>query len=207
MKLTLYTAPASRGFVCEWLLEELELPHDKVIVDLAAGEHKRPDYLRIHPLGAVPALVVDELAIIETLAISLFLAENDSHRRLAALPTGALRAKWMQWMVYTVLTLESALVPPFTRAMGMKPGTRRDAATAQEQETFRALLAPLDVQLRRGTIMEEGFGVVDVCLACRLLWAEGVGLLPDPSSPAKSYLGTHLQRPAYVQVRKNQHRS
>jgi glutathione S-transferase len=197
MKLTLYTAPGSRGLVCEWLLEELNLAHTKVIVDLAAGEHKSAEHLQIHPLGAVPALVVDGLPIMETLAICLFLAELDIHERLAPVPKGASRARWFQWMVYTVTTLESALVPAFSRAMQQTSGDGRTAATGKERQRFRELLEPLDQQLRRGSILESGFGAVDICLCCRLLWAEQVGLLPDPDSTSRVYLARHLQRSAY----------
>ena len=200
MDLTLYTAPGSRGLVCEWLLEELGLAHKKVLVDLAAGEHKSPEHLRIHPLGAVPALVVDGLPIIEPLAICLFLAEQDVLGRLAPIPAGAKRARWLQWMVYTVTTLEQALVPAFSRAMQMVAADRRAAATTAEQQRFSELLAPLNQQLMRGSVLEGGFGAVDICLCCRLLWAEQVGLLPDPESDARIYLARHLQRTAYTRV-------
>jgi glutathione S-transferase len=200
MDLTLYTAPGSRGLVCEWLLEELGLVHDKVVVDLGAGEHKSPGHLRIHPLGAVPALVVEGLPIMETLAICLFLSEHDTRQRLAPVPTGAKRAKWLQWMVYSVTTLESAIVPVFSRAMLLPRADRRSAATQTEQQRFSALLAPLEQPMQRGSVLETGFGAVDLCLSCRLLWAEQVGLLPDPDATARVYLAHHLERPAYARV-------
>ena len=51
MELVLYTAAQSRGFMVEWLLEELALPYTRVSLDLGAGEHKSEDYQAIHPLG------------------------------------------------------------------------------------------------------------------------------------------------------------
>ena len=59
MTWTLYTAARSRGFMCEWLLEEIGRPYDVVRLDLQAGDARTAAYRAIHPLGAVPALVVD----------------------------------------------------------------------------------------------------------------------------------------------------
>ena len=187
MELTLYTARGSRGLVCEWLLEEIGLPYTRVEVDLAARAHKSAEHLRVHPLGAVPALLVDGQPIIETLAIRLFLAERDARGRLARPPvTGAARARWLQWMVYPAVTLEPALVPAFSRGLAIPEADRPGVATSDERARFAELLVPLEGCMSRGAIAEVGFGAADVGLCCRLLpfllRAPFAPLLPSSSS-------------------------
>ncbi len=44
------------AFRCRWALEETGLSHEVVHLSLARADHKSPEYLKIHPLGSVPAL-------------------------------------------------------------------------------------------------------------------------------------------------------
>ena len=64
-QIVLYHAPRTRSGTVLWLLEEAGLPFELRKLDLAAGEHKRPDFLAINPMGKVPALVWDGTAVAE----------------------------------------------------------------------------------------------------------------------------------------------
>ena len=55
--MKLYHTPGTSAFRCRWMLEELGAPYELVPMDLGKGDHKQPEYLKIHPLGSVPALV------------------------------------------------------------------------------------------------------------------------------------------------------
>ena len=57
-------------------LAELGVDYELVTVDLATGEQRSPDYLRLNPNGVVPTLVDDELVLWESSAILLYLAEK-----------------------------------------------------------------------------------------------------------------------------------
>ncbi|GAI03314.1 unnamed protein product, partial [marine sediment metagenome] len=37
------------------VLEEVGVSYEKVLIDISKGEHQSPEYLKIHPLGLVPA--------------------------------------------------------------------------------------------------------------------------------------------------------
>ena len=65
MVLKLYGAhesPVAR-IVAAVLLEK-QVPFELVLVDLAKGEHKTPEYLTQHPYGQVPYIVCVSLALI-----------------------------------------------------------------------------------------------------------------------------------------------
>ena len=71
----LYTNPQSRGQIAHWMLEETGVPYEVELLDLSRGEHKTPDYLRINPMGKVPAIVHRGVVVTECAAICAYLAD------------------------------------------------------------------------------------------------------------------------------------
>lgn len=97
--IDLYTFASANGYRAAIMLEETGLPYQAHAVDLAGGQHKTPEFLRINPLGLVPAIVdqdADEpVAIGETLAIALYVSEKSGGKLTPSTPGGRGRA-W-QW--------------------------------------------------------------------------------------------------------------
>ena len=58
--IKVYTNPGSRGKIAEWVLAELGVAHEVVLLDMRKGEHKQPAYLAINPFGKVPAMTDGE---------------------------------------------------------------------------------------------------------------------------------------------------
>src|SRR5437016_5159192 len=58
--LTLYYAPGACSMASHIVLEESGEKYEPKKVDLAAGEQRTEAYLKIHPLGRVPALGLDD---------------------------------------------------------------------------------------------------------------------------------------------------
>jgi glutathione S-transferase len=57
--LTLYFAPGACSLAAHIVLEESGEKYEAKRVDLAKGEQRTEAYLKIHPLGRVPALILD----------------------------------------------------------------------------------------------------------------------------------------------------
>ena len=57
--LTLYYAPGACSLAAHIVLEEGGEKYEARRVDLSKGEQRTPEYLKIHPLGRVPALLLD----------------------------------------------------------------------------------------------------------------------------------------------------
>ncbi|WP_170561393.1 glutathione S-transferase family protein [Ruegeria atlantica] len=53
-----------------------EIDHEAVFVDLAAGEHKSPDFLAMNPNGQVPVLEDGETVVSDSNAILVYLARK-----------------------------------------------------------------------------------------------------------------------------------
>ena len=75
--LTLYYAPGACSMAPHIVLEEGGEKYDAKRVDLAKGEQRTPEYLKIHPLGRVPALKLDDGSpLTENTAILPFLGKR-----------------------------------------------------------------------------------------------------------------------------------
>lgn len=58
--LTLFYAPGACSMAAHIVLEESGEKYTPRRMDLAKGEQKTPEYMKIHPLGRVPALKLDD---------------------------------------------------------------------------------------------------------------------------------------------------
>ena len=61
------------------------IPYESQILDLRAGDHRRPEYARINPQQAVPALADGERTLVQSMAIVEYLEET--HPEPALLPS------------------------------------------------------------------------------------------------------------------------
>src|SRR5687767_3795884 len=70
--LTLFYAPKACSLAPHILLEESGLPYRAELVDIFAGEHLRPEYLKLNPRGRVPALRLESGEILTEVTSLLF---------------------------------------------------------------------------------------------------------------------------------------
>ena len=106
--MRLYEFAPTRSIRARWALQELGEEFEAVTVNLVAGDHRRPQFLKINPAGRVPVLVDGDLTITESVAIVLYLAERDSQRRF--LPRDiALRSQVYRWLMFAATELEQPL--------------------------------------------------------------------------------------------------
>jgi glutathione S-transferase len=73
---------ATRSLRALWGLKELDAGFEFEVVNLIAGDHRRPEFLRLNPAGKVPVLVDGDLVIPESAAIVLYLAEKYPQKKL-----------------------------------------------------------------------------------------------------------------------------
>ncbi|KST67441.1 glutathione S-transferase family protein [Mastigocoleus testarum] len=99
--LKLYGAARSRASIVKWYLEELEIPYEFVNLDMQSGEHRQPEYLKINPIGKVPAIVDGDLKLWESGAILLYLADKYDKSATSA----EKRAEYSQWVLFANASL------------------------------------------------------------------------------------------------------
>ncbi|KAG8378010.1 hypothetical protein BUALT_Bualt08G0093600 [Buddleja alternifolia] len=67
------SAAVSRVLAC---LLEKDVPFQLLPVNMAKGEHKKPDYLNIQPFGQVPAFQDESITLFESRAISRYICDK-----------------------------------------------------------------------------------------------------------------------------------
>ena len=88
-EIVLYHSVASRAFVALWMLEELGVPFRIEDTDIRSRKHKAPAYLKLNPMGKVPALDDGGAIVTETPAICLYLLRQIRLRHAGAQDRGS----------------------------------------------------------------------------------------------------------------------
>src|SRR3954454_2112568 len=73
--LKLFYAVGSCALASHITLEEAGAEYETVRLDLAAGDQRKPEYLKINPKGRVPALITDSGILTETPAILAYVVQ------------------------------------------------------------------------------------------------------------------------------------
>src|ERR1700741_2175985 len=131
--MKLYEYPPTRSIRVRWTLQELGVPFESVVGDIAKGEHKQAAFLKVNPAGKLPVLVDGDLVLTESVAIVLYLAEKYPEKGL--LPTDLTeRAQVNRWLLFAATELEQPLWR-ISRHTALYPEDKRlpgDVALARE---------------------------------------------------------------------------
>jgi GST-like protein len=109
--IDLYTAGTGNGRRASIMLEECGLSYNVHKIDLAKGDQKTPQFLKLNPLGAIPVIVDADgpggkpVTLSQSGAIVLYLADKTGK----FLPTDkAKRAAALQWFMHAGTDVASA---------------------------------------------------------------------------------------------------
>jgi glutathione S-transferase len=178
--LKLYHSAQSRSVRPRWLLEEIGAPYELVRVDLAKQENKTPQYKQIHPHGVVPALVDGDLTLIESGAICAYLADKFPAARLAPAVGTPERARYYQWMFYTIGTLEPPLIQVFMHTVNLPEAQRSAAAVAEGRSKFAEIAEVIASNLGdKPFLLGDHLSAADIMVGSTVIWAQLLGLLND----------------------------
>jgi glutathione S-transferase len=105
---TLYTSPGTAGMMVHQLLIELGAPYEMHLLDINAGDQRKPAYLALNPSGVVPTLVIDGKPRTESSALVMLLAERHPEGGFAPAPGDAARDEYLEWMLILAHSLQPA---------------------------------------------------------------------------------------------------
>ncbi len=194
---TLYYSPGTCSMAIHVVLNEINTAFELSPVILANGDHKKPEYLKINPRGAVPALKDGDSVILEGAAILLHLA--DKHK-LALLPaSGMARTKAIEWLMFANATMH----PAYARAFFVNKNCADEKA---KQELLTVACAQInalwaDVEKTLATqpyVCGEECTLADILLTVIANWG---GYLPSNSvvlgEHCKQLFKRVINRPSY----------
>ena len=174
-----------------WALEEVGQPYDVRL--LSFGEIREPAHLALHPFGQIPTYEDGDLALFESGAIVLHIAE----RHAGLLPVDAnARARVIAWMFAALNTVEP---PIFDRSLATI--LERDEPWYEQrlralEDSIRKRLSDLSRRLGDADWLESEFSAGDLLMVTVLRRLNGSGIL-DGYPNLSAYVGRGEARPAY----------
>ncbi len=198
---TLYFSPGAASLVVHWLLIELDIPHELRQLDLAAGEHKRPEYLALNSAGVVPTLLINGTPHAETAALVMHLADSHPAAGFAPALGSAHRARYYE----AIVRCANGLQPAFRR--WFYPESVSDAGDAAAlrsgvQHQIEACFARFDADLDDGRpfLLGESISAADFLLTMLMRWSRN---MPKPATefPHLAALAARMKaRPSFAKL-------
>ena len=190
-ELTFFHNPQSRARIAHWMLEEVGVPYSTRLVRFDAGEHKRPEFLAINPMGKLPAVKHGDTVVTEAAAICAYLADAFPAAHLAPPPASPERGTYYRWLFFGAGCVEPAAVdrmlnrPQVERPVALGYGTYTDTMNALEKAVTPGPF-----------ILGNMFSAADVYIASQIGW----GLMTkaiEPRPAFQKYFAGLTERPAY----------
>jgi glutathione S-transferase len=143
MAIKLYYAPGACSLASHIALEEVGVPYDTQKMNLAEGDQKKPEYLRLNPRGRVPTLVVDDQVLTENVGIMTYL--GGGYPQAGIWP----KKTWDQGkLVSTLAWLSNAVHPTYGHLVRPERYATGDAAKediqAKGKASFQGYLEEVD---------------------------------------------------------------
>jgi glutathione S-transferase len=181
----------ARDMRVRWAFEEVGQPYDVRL--LTFGEMKEPAHRALHPFGQIPTYEEGDLALFESGAIVLHIAE----RHAGLLPQDAnARARAIGWMFAALNTVEAPILELVTAKFleGDKPWALERLPLIQNR--IRARLDELAARLGEAEWLDGGFSAGDLLMVSVLLRLRMSGIL-DEFPQLANYCARAEARPAY----------
>lgn len=181
----------ARDMRVRWALEEVGQPYEVRLVSFAAM--KQPAHRALHPFGQIPTYEEGELALFESGAIVLHLAEHHA----GLLPDDAnARARAIAWMFAAVNTIEPPILDLQTAKFleGDKPWTEQRLPLVLDR--IRQRLGDLAVRLGDADWLDGAFSAGDLMMIGVVMRLKASGLLDEYPNLA-AYVARGHARPAF----------
>jgi glutathione S-transferase len=194
-KIVLYWHPMSSATPVACALAELDVPHERVKIDITTGEQRRPAFLALNPNGKVPTLTVDGAPMFEAVAIEMWLGETYGVKKGLWPAEGTPeRLQAMAWSTWSYVTYGAQLVR-LQAARDM--GTPDDAHGTAGHKGMDDLLALLDARLaKQPWMLGDAYSLVDLIVGSVIGYSVYIGAPVQKHPHVMAWLQKVQARPA-----------
>lgn len=205
--IQLYYSPGTACLAPHFLMEELGVPYELVLVDTSKKQHQQPAYLQLNPNGKIPTLIDGDLQLTESAAICMYLADQyaDQHQATnfsPALGTPA-RAQLYQWMMYLTNTLQAELLTYFYPDRLSEDEACTAQVKAKAEQRVAQMLGYVDDNLAKSKgayLLGEQLSIADLFLFMLCRWTRGMQKPARAYPHIGPYLHALLERPSIVKA-------
>jgi glutathione S-transferase len=182
-----------RGVRAGWVCEELGVAYEFAPVSYPPSA----EYKALNPLGTVPFLEDGAVAISESLAIMLHLAETHGPGGLLPPIGDPARATVLQWLMFGEASIGAGLNPLLTARFGAPDDDKRNWSVRTLEQRTEQFVRHVEATLGdRAFLVGGDLTLADISVATSLsLWRGPLGgAVPDSLT---GYLDRLTTRPAY----------
>jgi len=181
----------ARDMRVRWALEEVGQPYEVRLVSF--DEMKAPPHRALHPFGQIPTYEEGDLALFESGAIVLHIAE----RHAGLLPDDAkARARAITWMFAALSTVEPPILELSAAVILERDQPWSEARLPIVRGRVRERLDQLSSRLGDADWLDDGFSAADLMMVTVLRRLGASGLL-DAYPNLTAYIARGEARPAY----------
>jgi glutathione S-transferase len=185
----------ARDMRVRWALEESGQPYDVRLVSF--GEMKKPAHRALHPFGQIPTYEEGDLALFETGAIVLHIAERHS----GLLPEDAnARARAITWMFAALNTVEPPILDRETTRILERDEVWAERRLRLAEDRIRVRLGDLSARLGDAEWLDGGFSAGDLMMVSVLLRLKASSGMLDESPNLSAYVARGEARPAFMRA-------
>jgi glutathione S-transferase len=174
-----------------WALEEVGQPYEVRLLSFRAM--KEPAHLALHPFGQIPTCEEGDLALFETGAIVLHIAQHHA----GLLPDDAnARARAITWMFAALSTVEPPILERQTAVIMESDRPWHEERLPLVDDYIRVRLGQLSARLGDADWLDGAFSAGDLMMVSVLLRLKSSGILDEYPNLA-AYVARGEARPAY----------
>ena len=189
---------SGNGYKCRLLLAQLDIPYERINLDILKGETRTPEFLAVNPNGRIPALVLDDGTVIaESNAILFYLAEGTP-----CLPDDRLaRAHVLQWMFFEQYSHEPYIaVARFWRHLQAMSDEQK-AQLPDKMQRGHAALGVMDGHLRGNDyFVGSSYTIADIALYAYTHVADEGGFELTNYPAIRAWLGRVAAEPGHIPI-------
>lgn len=181
----------ARDMRVRWALEEVGQPYEVRL--LSFTEMKEPAHRALHPFGQIPTYEEGDLALFESGAIVLHIAE----RHAGLLPDDAnARARAIMWMFAALNTLEPPIVDRSIATILERDEVWYEQRLSVVEDRIRKRLGELSDRLGNADWLDGAFSAGDLLMVSVLQRLKGSGMTGEYPN-LSAYVARGEARPAF----------
>lgn len=189
---------SSKAFRALWMAEEAGIKYEHIPVHPRESS-KHPQLLAVNSSGKIPALLDDDFALTESLALTTYIARAHAKEFVPSTVQG--EALLLQWTLFVATEIEPALIAHL-HAKGIPFGEADENEATQQLQNLQRSFAYLETSLNSPYLLGERFSVADLNVASVLIWAK-IGRMDLTDYPNMSnWLARCFKRAAYQRLLK-----
>jgi glutathione S-transferase len=195
--INLYDSRLSgNGWKVRLLLNQLQIPYARHILNLTEGEARTPEFLRLNPLARIPVLVLEDgTAIRESNAILMFLAQHTPY--LPAAPLDCTRV--LQWLFFEQFDHLRYFARPRYLVSVLKAADKFADELAYLRQYGQKALVALDAQLAQTPYLAgSAYSIADIALFPYTSMAELGGYELEPFPAVQAWLERVRAQPGFI---------